>query len=785
MTGSDPLGRITAALAGRYAVERELGHGGMATVYLARDRAHDRPVAIKVLRPELDAAMGADRFLREIGLLARLTHPNILPILDSGSADGLLYYVMPYVAGESLRARLQREGQLPLGDALRIGEQLLEALAQAHANGVVHRDVKPENILLSHGQALLADFGIARGADDPAAERLTATGMSIGTPAYMSPEQAAGSRTVDARSDLYSAACVIYEMLAGEPPFTGPTPQAILARRLSQAVPSLGIVRENLPGGIEPALMRALARAPADRFASAAEFAAALRSGDASTPGGRWRRRAALGAGVVLVIAAAAFGASRMRGPASSTGAPPAPSADRRRLAVLPFGTLGPDTAAAYLAAGLGADISAALSTSPDLIVVAGSSSGAMTGERDPLAAAGRALRVGSVVQGSVQRDGPRLRIAVQLVDVASRATLWSETYDRPADDILAMQQDVAGKVRDALHARLVEGGAGPAGPPTRNAAAYDAYLRALYFTDRDEPDSAEAALQLAVARDSSFALAWGELAMVRQGLFFTRPPNRSLEQAAYVAAERALALSPDQPQAIVARASLLWTLPNGFQHQRVAQEFRRAIRISPSAVDPHVQLGSVFMHVGLLDAALAQFDTVMALDPVNTFVPRRIGRIRWYQGRYQQALDEWGNDDLFVEERAAVLASLGRRAEALALLGAATRRGRSDLEAVRAAVLASLGRRPEAERAIGLAVRLGEGTSHFHHAAEHIAAAYAQLGDSASAVAWLQRTAREGMPCYPLFLNDRRLDPVRRYGPFVAFMAEQKRQWEYFSRTL
>jgi serine/threonine-protein kinase len=784
VTGIDPLSRVTAALAGRYAVERELGRGGMATVYLARDRAHDRPVAIKVLRPELNAALGPDRVLREIGLLARLTHPNILPILDSGSTDGLLYYVMPCVAGESLRARLQREGQLPLGDALRIGEQLLEALAQAHAHGVVHRDVKPENILLSHGQALLADFGIAL-ADDSAAERLTATGMSIGTPAYMSPEQAAGSRTVDARSDLYSAACVIYEMLAGEPPFTGPTPQAILARRLSQAVPSLGIVRENLPGGIEPALMRALARAPADRFASAAEFAAALRAGDAGVRGGPERRRAVLVAGGVLVIAAAAFGASRMRGPASSAVAPPAPSADRLRLAVLPFGTLGPDTAAAYLAAGLGEDISAALSSSPDLIVVAGSSSAAVTGDRDPLAAAGRALRVGSVVQGSVQRDGPRLRIAVQLVDVASRATLWSETYDRQADDILAMQQDVAGKVRDALHARLVERGAGPSGPPTRNAAAYDAYLRALYFTDRDEPDSAEAALQLAVARDSGFALAWGELALVRQGLFFSGRPNRSLEQAAYVAAERALALSPDQPQAIVARASLLWTLPNGFQHQRVAQEFRRAIRISPNAVDPHVQLGSVFMHVGLLDAALAQFDTVMALDPVNTFAPRRIGRIRWYQGRYQQALDEWGNDDLFVEERAVVLASLGRRGEALALLGTATRRGRSDVEAVRAAVLASLGRRPEAERAIGLAVRLGDGTSHFHHAAEHIAAAYAQLGDSAAAVAWLQRTAREGMPCYPLFLNDRRLDPVRRYGPFVAFLAEQKRQWEYFSRTL
>ena len=784
MSTAAELSRVAAALAGRYGVEREIGRGGMATVYLARDQAHDRPVAVKVLRPELDAAIGPDRFLREIAVLARLTHPHILPILDSGAGGGVLYYVMPFVAGESLRARLAREGQLPVDDALRIGEQLLEALAHAHAGGVIHRDVKPENILLSHGQVLLADFGIARAVDSAATEALTATGMSIGTPAYMSPEQATGSRTVDHRSDLYSAACVIYEMLGGEPPFTGTTPQAILARRLSQTVPSLAIFRDNLPPGVEPALVRALARTPADRFASAAEFAAALRSGPATARRPPWRR-VALVAGLVLLTAAVAFGASRLRsdGPSARPPAPGAP--DRLRLAVLPFNTLGRDTAAAYLAAGLAEDISAALSASLDLTVVASSASSVVAGERDPLAAAGRMLGVGSAVQGNVQRDGPRLRISVQLIDVASRGTLWSGIYDRRTDDILAVQQDIAGKVRDALHARLVQRGPDASGPPTRNAAAYDAYLRALYFADRDEPDSAEAALELAVARDSTFALAWGELALVQQGLFFGRATDRKLEQAAYVAAERALALSPDQPQAIVARASLLWTLPNGFQHERVAHEFRRAIRISPSSVDAHEQLGSVFMHVGLLDAALAQFDTVLRLDPTNTFVTRRIPRIHWYQGRFQQALDEWGNDNSLIEERAAALVSLGRGAEAFALLGSTTKRELSDIQAGRAAVLASMGRGDEARQAIAAAIRTGAGTSHFHHAAEQIAAAYAQLGDSAAAVAWLQRTAREGMPCYPLFVNDRRLDPVRRYAPFVAFIADQKRQWEYFRKTL
>jgi tetratricopeptide (TPR) repeat protein len=416
--------------------------------------------------------------------------------------------------------------------------------------------------------------------------------------------------------------------------------------------------------------------------------------------------------------------------------------------------------------------------------VVARSSAASVAAAGDPLESAGRQLHVGSVVQGRVQRVGARVRILVQLVDVASRAALWSESYDRRADDILAVQQDVAGKVSDALHATLVGRPAAP-GPPVRNAAAYDAYLRGLFFSARGQGDSAAAAFKLAVRRDSTFALAWGELAMVEQGRFFMNSADRQMEQAAYMAAERALALSPDLPQALVARASLLWTLPNGFQHQLVAQEFRRAIARNPNSVDAHAQLGTLFMHVGLLDGALAQYDTVLALDPTNDFVARRIARIHWYQGKYQQALDEWQNDDGFVEERAAVLAILGRTDSALALLAKPTTRDSSDRLAVRGAIFASLGHRADAERAIGDAIRLGQGGSHFHHASYQIAAAYAQLHDSATAVSWLDRTARGGMPCYPLFLHDPRLDPIRGYGPFVAFMAERKRQWEYFQRTL
>ncbi len=273
---TDALERLRAALADRYAIERELGAGGMATVYLAEDLRHHRQVAVKVLRPEIARALGPDRFLREIATTAQLTHPHILPLLDSGDADGMLFYVMPFVEGESLRQRLAREQQLPLDEAIRITIEIADALGYAHSHGVVHRDIKPENILLESGHAVVADFGIARAIDQAGGERLTETGVTVGTPAYMSPEQATGSRDLDGRSDIYSLACMLYEMLAAETPYTGPTPMAIMARKLADPLPRISVVRETVPPGVESVLAKALARLPADRYAAASDFAAAL-----------------------------------------------------------------------------------------------------------------------------------------------------------------------------------------------------------------------------------------------------------------------------------------------------------------------------------------------------------------------------------------------------------------------------------------------------------------------------------------------------------------------------
>ncbi len=273
---SETPARLTAALADRYRLERELGQGGMATVYFATDLKHQRGVAIKVLRPELAAALGPERFLREIRITAQLDHPHILPLLDSGEAGGFLYYVMPLVEGESLRDRLSREGQLPLDTALQYTREVADALGYAHERGVIHRDIKPDNILLSGGHARVADFGIARAVDSAGGEKLTEPGFAVGTPEYMSPEQSMGDRNLDGRSDLYALGSVLFEMLAGEPPYTGPTAQAIIAKRMTQPVPSIRTLRDTVPESVDRALAAALARSPADRFATAAEFTAAL-----------------------------------------------------------------------------------------------------------------------------------------------------------------------------------------------------------------------------------------------------------------------------------------------------------------------------------------------------------------------------------------------------------------------------------------------------------------------------------------------------------------------------
>ncbi len=398
--------RLQAVLPERYTIERELGRGGMATVFLAQDRKHHRAVALKVLSPDLAAALGTDRFLREIAFAAGLTHPHILPLHDSGEAGGLLYYVMPYVEGESLRGRLIRERQLSFEDALRIASQVADALDYAHGRDVVHRDIKPENILFESGHAVVSDFGIARAIKVADEGRATGTGIAVGTPGYMSPEQAQGIDQLDGRSDLYSLGCVLYEMLAGEPPFTG---RSILRT-----------VRDTVPDWLEQTVTRALAKIPADRFATAAEFIAGL-----SKP-------------LTITLAEAASA--------------PAPE---HSIAVLPFVNLSADPENGYFCDGMTEEILNALSAVPLLRVAARTSSFAFKDVTEHVRTIGERLGVRAVLEGSVRRADTKLRVTAQLINVADGFHLWSHTYEREMKDVFAVQDEIARAIVHALKGKL------------------------------------------------------------------------------------------------------------------------------------------------------------------------------------------------------------------------------------------------------------------------------------------------------------------------------------------
>jgi len=427
---SDPQSRLRAAIADRYTIERELGRGGTATVYLAEELKHHRKVAIKVLNPELDAALGPERFLREITTAAGLNHPHILPLHDSGEADGFLYYVIPYIDGESLRERLNRERQLTLEDALQVAREVADALSYAHNHNVLHRDIKPENILLSAGHALVTDFGIARAITAAGGGQLTQVGSLVGTPAYMSPEQIDGSQYIDGRADIYSLGCVLFEMLVGEPPFKGSSLTAIIASQLTSPAPSPRLVRELVPEAVDAAVRKAMATLPADRFSTAAQFAEALGTQHSTEP-----------------LAAAV---------------------PDRSIAVLPFKNQSSDPESEYFSDGIAEEIINALTQLPGLHVAARTSSFAFKGKGADISEVGAKLKVATVLDGSVRKAGNRVRITAQLVNVGDGYHLWSERYDSELDDVFAIQDHIARAIAQRFEVML----AGPTGRFAQQMAA-------------------------------------------------------------------------------------------------------------------------------------------------------------------------------------------------------------------------------------------------------------------------------------------------------------------------
>ncbi|HTM62706.1 MAG TPA: protein kinase [Burkholderiales bacterium] len=577
------LTRLQSDIAGRYAIEREVGRGGMATVYLAQDIRHGRPVAVKVLHPHLALSLGPERFLREIQIAARLQHPHIVPLYDSGQAGDFLYYVMPFIEGESLRQRLQRERRLSLEEAVHLARSVASALDYAHRHQIVHRDIKPENVMLHDGEAMVTDFGIAKAVKVAASDNLTQTGTSIGTPSYMSPEQAAGETDLDGRSDIYSLGAMLYEMVGGTTPFTGPTIQAIITKLFTEAVPSLHKLREETPEWLETAVLKSLAKQPSDRYASASQFAQAL------------------------------------SGPFTASTPPGMPSESRaaKSIAVLPFVNMSADPENEYFTDGVAEEIINALTKIQALRVASRTSSFAFKGRNEDIGDIGRKLKVATVLEGSVRKSGNRLRVTAQLVNVADGYHLWSERWDRQLEDVFAIQDEIAGNIVRALRVVLSEEEKRAIEKaPTENVQAYEYYLRGRQFFhqwSRTGIQYARRMFERAIEIDPNYATAYAGVADCCSFLYMYWDGSKANLEGADVASARALAVDPELAEAHASRGFAL-SLNKDYAGAR--REFERAISLNPQLYETYYFFARACMQEGLVEEAARHFAEAANVRP-------------------------------------------------------------------------------------------------------------------------------------------------------------------------
>ena len=770
------LDQVQRTLGSTYTVERELGGGGMSRVFVALDTGLGRRVVVKVLPPELAASVSIDRFRREIMLAAGLQHPHIVGVLSAGEADGLPFFMMPFVEGESLRTRLER-GRLPIPEAVRILRDVARALAYAHERGVVHRDIKPDNVLLTSGSAVVADFGVAKAlssARQPTGSTdgtLTLVGTSLGTPTYMAPEQAAGDPTTDHRADIYAFGIMAYEMLAGVPPFRDMSPRQLLAAQLAQDPPPLATHRADIPLALESLVTRCLQKEPDDRPQTAAEIVTVLEdpavvsgaftslpSIDGVALGGRSRRWQL---GVAAVVAIALLGAGVMLGrpgkeeraqfasAGAVTGPPP------KSIAVLPLVNIGRDSTDDYFATGMTDEITSALARIPGLRVASRTAASALQ-RTDGVEAIGKSLNVATLLEGTVQREGGRFRVTTRLVNAADGFMLWSDVYESELTDVFAVQDAITTAIIAALgeqfgSAEAVDSATVAEGRGTSNTEAYNAYLRGRWFFARRGEESLRKAINLfaqAVQADPQYAMAYTGLADAYAvlPLYSSGAGSDSLLSRALGHAERAIALDSTLAEAHASRGNILAGMWRWAEAER---DLVRAVALRPDYATAHQWLGETRLLNGRVAEAVVSLRRATELDPVS---PIMLGSLALAMGiageadsalaRGRQAVDL--DPSLFVTRYMLGTTALysGRRVDALRELEIASQlsEGLPDVRGMLGYAYVTAGDSARAREILAGLERLGRTPA----ATVPIARVSLALGDTAKALTYLERAVAE-----------------------------------------
>ena len=651
---TDLRATLERTLGDLYSFERELQGGAMSRVFVVMDRALGREVVMKVLPPEVAAELSAERFRREIQLAAKLQHPHIVPLLSSGEVNGSPYFTMPFVEGESLRAHLARFGELPINEAVRILREVASAISCAHKHGVIHRDIKPDHVMLSDEFALVTDFGVAKALSAstkaPEAQTLTGLGVTLGTPAYMAPEQATADPSVDHRADIYAFGVMAYEMLTGSLPFSGRSTQATLAAHAVEKPEAIERRRPGIPPALGALIMRCLEKRPADRPQHAADLVHELEAVPVAplSPPRAGGRRTLFFAGAVAAVALAALAAYRSV-QRSSAGADQ-PVGRLFSVAVLPLANVGGDAQDEYFSEGMTDELANALSKLPGLRVASRTSAYSFKGRKDiDVGEIGRKLRVQAVLEGVVRRSGDRLRVGAQLTNVSDGLAIWSDTYERPTSDVFAVQDDIAGSIADALKLKL--GGQAAAlsssSRGTENLEAYDSYLRGRYFWNRRGAANLRKALSYfeeSIRRDSGFARAHAGLAITHAILpEYTDSPPADGHAKARSAAARALALDRSLAEA---RTALGLAAVHAWDFRTGEAEYRKAIELDPGYPTAHQWYGELLYHTGRLDSSLVEIRRAIALDPLAPIPFEALGYALTLAGRYDEAIQQYQKAD-------------------------------------------------------------------------------------------------------------------------------------------